>query len=582
MALKSSSYSPKYANSWALVIGINKYQRINQLNYAYNDADAVAKILVDQFSFPKNQVTLLTDDQATRDAILEQYLQFTGNAVGEDDRIVVFFAGHGYTQIGKRGEVGFLVPVDGNPNEISSLIRWNELTINADLIPAKHLLYIIDACYGGLAITRSLQPGSSRFLKDMLLRYSRQVITAGKANEPVMDAGGPLPNHSVFTGHFLQALAGNAAAKDGIITANGVMAYVYEKVSKDYHSQQTPHFGYLDGDGDFIFAAPVLDSLSGSEKIDRDILVSVPAPAIESSNIVSNLDLVKEYIGDTRYLVKLHDLALQETRQVIAKTSVENFPIVGGSGSPQDVLNRLNKYEAITKDIEGTFMVLTYWGKSEHLPIVSKIISLLTEQEMTGGATTWLALRYYPSLLLVYVGGIASLFAENYSNLATILTTCVGSSPNDYGDTEIILRLGEAITNYERSNIFKILPGHENHYVPRSEYLFKLLQPSLEDILFLGKRYEDYFDRFEIFLALVYADLTTKKNHHLWGPIGRFGWKYHSSEPSRNPYIRLLEEAKSMKDNWPPLKAGLFSGSFTRFEEIATGFQERIARLGWF
>jgi hypothetical protein len=60
----------------------------------------------------------------------------------------------------------------------------------------------MDACYGGLAVSRDVQAGSSRFLKDMYQRFSRQVITAGKADEVVADTGGPLPNHSVFTGHY--------------------------------------------------------------------------------------------------------------------------------------------------------------------------------------------------------------------------------------------------------------------------------------------------------------------------------------------------------------------------------------------
>jgi len=38
----------------------------------------------------------------------------------------------------------------------------------------------MDACYGGLAITRSLSAGSMRFLKDMLQRYSRPSINRGE------------------------------------------------------------------------------------------------------------------------------------------------------------------------------------------------------------------------------------------------------------------------------------------------------------------------------------------------------------------------------------------------------------------
>ena len=145
--------------------------------------------------------------------------------------------------------------------DFATFIRWDELTRNAELIRAKHMFFIMDACYGGLALNRYLHPGSTRFLKDMMLRYSRQVLTAGKADEVVSDSGGPLPNHSVFTGHLIEGLRGKAATEDGIITAGGLMAYVYGKVAKDKNSNQTPHYGYFDGDGDFIIQAPELAEL---------------------------------------------------------------------------------------------------------------------------------------------------------------------------------------------------------------------------------------------------------------------------------------------------------------------------------
>ena len=64
----------------------------------------------------------------------------------------------------------------------------------------------------------------------MCKRLSRQVLTAGKADETVSDGNGPISGHSIFTGHLIQGLEGKAATKEGIITANGVMAYVYDKV----------------------------------------------------------------------------------------------------------------------------------------------------------------------------------------------------------------------------------------------------------------------------------------------------------------------------------------------------------------
>ena len=208
-------YAPRYKNSWAIVVGINNYQHIAPLGYACNDADVMAEILQNELGFAASNIVLLKDELASKREILEIYLGLHERANDPDDRVLVFFAGHGYTHIGKRGEVGYLVPVDGFPDNLASLIRWDELTRNGDLIPAKHLLFIMDACYGGLAITRSPGPGSMRFLKNMLQRFARQVITAGKADEVVGDAGGPIPKHSVFTGHLLQALEGNAATTDG-------------------------------------------------------------------------------------------------------------------------------------------------------------------------------------------------------------------------------------------------------------------------------------------------------------------------------------------------------------------------------
>lgn len=210
-----------YAESRALVIGVDKYERLSPLGFAVNDAVGVREALVNKLGFPSKNVISLLDQDATRENIRRAFLSFASDAVTLDDRILVFFAGHGTTRTGARGETGYLVPVDADLGDLSTLIRWDEFTSNSDLIRAKHILFVMDACYGGLALTRSLQAGSARFLKDTMLRYSRQVLTAGKANETVADSGDPLPGHSVFTGHFLEGLHGSAATPEGIITGSG-------------------------------------------------------------------------------------------------------------------------------------------------------------------------------------------------------------------------------------------------------------------------------------------------------------------------------------------------------------------------
>ncbi|MDP2777360.1 MAG: caspase family protein, partial [Anaerolineales bacterium] len=84
-----------YSTSYALVIGINNYLHASPLGYAISDAEAVGKILQDRFSFPNENITLLFDKDASRNKILKEFMSFTSDAINENDRIFIFFAGHG-------------------------------------------------------------------------------------------------------------------------------------------------------------------------------------------------------------------------------------------------------------------------------------------------------------------------------------------------------------------------------------------------------------------------------------------------------------------------------------------------------
>jgi hypothetical protein len=580
-------YQPQYASSWALVIGINDYQITSPLGYARQDAEAFAEVLTTNHGFLRENVTTLLDQDATKDRILSEFHRFGKEDISPNDRIAVFFAGHGLTRTGNRGEVGFLLPVDGDPDDLGTLIRWDDLTRNADLITAKHMLFVMDACYGGLAVHRSIPAGSSRFLKNMLQRYSRQVLTAGKADETVADSGGPRPDHSIFTGHLLDALEGKAADPQGILSANAVMAYVYERVSKDPHSRQSPHYGFFDGDGDFIFSMPAtLPSGEQAEKEGNDLLIQMPIfnySLEEISNEPSLDDTIKEYLSDSRFRIRLDDLAAREIRAVAQAFQGPEFSVTAAV-TPEAFSVRLRQYESALARLNAVTVLVARWGVAEHQPILERIIARLADgNEMTGGEAVWLSLRWYPILLLMYGGGIAAISAQNYTSLATLLNTRLGDHVSGRGTQEAIAATVSEILTLDQNEMFKKLPGYERNYVPRSEYLFKTVQPTIEDLLFLGRSYEELFDRFEIFFALTYCDIEDRKGHHFWGPPGRFGWKFSNLHVGNNPYSSLLEEAERAGDAWPLLRAGLFGGSIERFKDLAQRYNsELLSKLGWY
>jgi uncharacterized caspase-like protein len=146
-----------YASSWALVVGINKYRHIPGLGYAVADAKAVADTLLG-LGFPTQNIRVLLDAEATK-AKIETVLYEDFAAMGPQDRLLVFFAGHGETVAIKGGEEGYILPVDANPAALSrTAIPMDDVRRIGQRVRAKHVLFIMDACFSGFATTRDVAP----------------------------------------------------------------------------------------------------------------------------------------------------------------------------------------------------------------------------------------------------------------------------------------------------------------------------------------------------------------------------------------------------------------------------------------
>lgn len=518
--------------------------------------------------------------------IRDQFLAFTNRQrIHRDDRVLVFFAGHGHTVTGSRGEVGYLVPADGRIDKLSTLIRWDELTRSADLILAKHVFFLMDACYGGLALLRGPAFGTMRFMVDMLQRNARQVLTAGKADETVADGGGIRPGHSIFTAHLLDALDGSAATEEGIITASGVMAYVYDRVGRDHYSHQTPNYGFVDGDGDFIFTSAMLDTLQSIGSTDagrgddgvNDILINPSAVVVtETHREPAVVEQMKDLLSDVTKRIKLDDFVTLHVRRFLDSTDSRAFPIQGVSATQETLAERLGQYEELSRDLQQIVVLLATWGDAPQLLLLEKVFVRIAEVDQGTYYTFDLLQRltWFPILSLLYAAGIAALAARKYAVFERLLHAPVASERRSVDEYEmLIVRVVDGANGL--TEFFKTLPGHERHHVPRSEYLFKALQPVLEDLLLLGRRYEALFDEFEVLLALDYADLIENR----WGPPGRFAWKHRATDGG--PLRRVVEEAQRKGDDWAPLKAGMFSGSSEKLLKDIDTITAMVGNLPW-
>ncbi len=257
-----------YNKSYAVIIGIDAYRNLphdRQLRYAVKDAKGVEDLLRSRYSFDK--VITLYNEEATRENILRVFMDDLPAEMSEEDSLLVFWAGHGNQEKTRTGNIGYLIPHNGIPEKLYTNISMN--TLKEDIsrkIPAKHVFYIMDACYGGLlTATRAVDKESRRdlaYLREITKEPVRQVLTAGGKGEEVLDGG--RKGHSVFTGRLIQILE----ERGDFITANEIQAIIREKVYNEALSRnhkQTPGFGTFYGSGDFVFIPKIEKKIEDSK-----------------------------------------------------------------------------------------------------------------------------------------------------------------------------------------------------------------------------------------------------------------------------------------------------------------------------
>jgi len=256
-----------YRTGWALLIGINDYPNLPgncQLNYATADALELGKLLQEMYGFAEENIITLTDEKATKQGIMDALASLADpNRIDEADCVLVFFSGHGQTvPLPTSGEMGFLVPHDArvelgdqlDPSQYyRDCIGMDELRRLARFIPARHVIFLVDACYSGLAVRslKGLSPETKGYLKKIARLPVREIITAGRRGEESIES--PEWGHGAFTYKLLEALSTEAADidSDGVITGFELGAYMKQVIPRI--ADQTPQFGYLEGEGEFVF-----------------------------------------------------------------------------------------------------------------------------------------------------------------------------------------------------------------------------------------------------------------------------------------------------------------------------------------
>lgn len=202
------------------------------------------------------RIVLRTSDQASE----------LGRALGERDRLLLYFAGHGLSRPSEQGPEGHLLLADARPDDTSTFLEMAELWRLIGALPCRHVLIVLDCCFAGTfrwagrrAARNLVAPIYQETLDRFVHHQAWQVLVSASHDQTALDdvsqRSSSLASTTVgllradrieterqspFAAAFLRALGGAADfTKDGLIIATELELFVRDAVEQATHVHQT-------------------------------------------------------------------------------------------------------------------------------------------------------------------------------------------------------------------------------------------------------------------------------------------------------------------------------------------------------
>jgi hypothetical protein len=269
------------AEDRALLVGIGTYENLPEDMYLHgpkNDVKAIEGLLTGTLSFKPQAIRVLTDDKASREAILSSVDEWLIAGTVPGDRIYFYFSGHGLQvkDVSKDEEDGMdealsTYDIKADEADWSNVILDDDLEVLLEKMKGRAVTLVIDACHSG-TISRALSAeklsglSGARYLPRPFAKASKDKVTRGlRIDLGVVDkpaeltAGGvtawsaaapyqvawddvrlPIEDrHGVFTSAYVAGYKPSESDgnSNGLVSNAELFQYVTTK-SKDYCSTQ--------------------------------------------------------------------------------------------------------------------------------------------------------------------------------------------------------------------------------------------------------------------------------------------------------------------------------------------------------
>ncbi len=242
---------PPGAKTWALVIGVSKYQKLPQdLWLQYPEADAASFSLhlasARGGAVPADQMLVLTNEQATTEAVRHAFQTLLQNP-GKNDTVYIFVAAHG--TVDNNG--AYILTYDSDPGNLAgTAVSMAELhsIVEQEASRAGHVILLADVCHA--ATIAGQKTASLGGVLEKLGETSGEMLGLMAARPTELSLEGPEfgGGHGAFTWSVLRGLEGAADQDgDGSVSAGELIDFVTSDVPKLTRNRQHPRdFGNME------------------------------------------------------------------------------------------------------------------------------------------------------------------------------------------------------------------------------------------------------------------------------------------------------------------------------------------------
>ncbi len=226
---------------YVLAVGVGTYRNPDfRLDYPAKDARDFTVALQDQKTrlYRDVEVRLLTDAEATRDAVLEG-LEWLERQTTAKDVAVLFLAGHG---INDPTGAYFFLPWNADPERMkTTMIPSTDFQSTLAKLPGKVLLFL-DSCHSGNVVKVKLRGATdpNRFINELSSAESGVVVFSASTGRQGSQES-PEWGNGAFTKAVVEGLSGKADFQHtGRVTLNMLDLYISERVKELTKGTQSP------------------------------------------------------------------------------------------------------------------------------------------------------------------------------------------------------------------------------------------------------------------------------------------------------------------------------------------------------